>query len=195
MDRSRWIGIAALVAAVSCGPTSEEEPIRAELPESESTAEARVAPVQTATDAGWEVDFSSYGPVPLGIAFMEANQAAGGVLESPGSMEGCETVHVSEGRERVGLMVVDGRITRVDVYNPEITTAQGARIGDSEEQIRALYPESLEVRPHKYTDGSYLIVTPPGADRFRLVFETARGTVQTFRAGVLPEVEWVEGCA
>lgn len=45
--------------------------------------------------------------------------------------------------------------------------------------------------------GKYLIATPAAsADAgFRIVFETDGASVLKYRAGRLPEVEWVEGCA
>jgi hypothetical protein len=64
--------------------------------------------------------------------------------------------------------------------------------------VESLYTGRLRVLPHKYTDGHYLIVPlGTGPDSLsRLVFETdEKGRVSTFRAGLYPQVEWVEGCA
>jgi hypothetical protein len=40
-------------------------------------------------------------------------------------------------------------------------------------------------------------VTPSAAadKQFRIVFETARGRVTRYRAGLMPSVEYVEGCS
>ena len=93
------------------------------------------------------------------------------------------------------------RIARVDVYpGSRVTTLSGAKIGDTEEQIQSLYPGRIQVSPHNYTGyrgGHYLTFVPQDeADRnYRLVFETLKGRVTTFRSGRLPEVGFVEGCA
>ena len=62
-----------------------------------------------------------------------------------------------------------------------------------------LYPDSLEVQPHKYdARGHYLIVVPraPADSLYRLIFETdSLGRVRRYRAGLRPAVEYVEGCA
>jgi hypothetical protein len=48
----------------------------------------------------------------------------------------------------IAFMIVDGRIARVDVNNQSIAAEAGARIGDSEAQIKRLY-QWAEIAPHK----------------------------------------------
>ena len=149
---------------------------------------------QAGSRDAWVVDFHSYGPIPLGAELEEAVAAAGVVVQELETVEGCNMTAVTGGPENVSLMVVDGRLIRVDVSNTGVKTREGARIGDTEERIQQLYSGAVETQPHKYTDGHYLVVTPSdGSDR-RLIFETDDGIVQTYRAGVLPEVAWVERC-
>lgn len=143
----------------------------------------------------WVVDFQDYGPIPLGVDFEEAETASAGIVQEPEDLEGCSTTAIIGGPEGVLLMVVDGRLVRVDVRNEAVRTREGAGIGDTEERIQQLYSGAVEIQPHKYTDGHYLVVTPPDEADRRLIFETDGGVVTTYRAGVLPEVAWVEGCA
>lgn len=91
-------------------------------------------------------------------------------------------------------MVTSGQIARIDIQDDSIATDAGARVGDNEERIKALYPDRIEVQPHKYSTGHYLIVTPQAGES-RIIFETDGTTVTRYRAGKLPEVEWVEGCS
>ena len=97
------------------------------------------------------------------------------------------------------MMVIDGHIARVDIQQGAIKTADGAGIGDTEERIRSLYAGHIEVQPHKYIDGHYLIVRPGSAaapdSNYRIIFETDRRKVLRFRSGGMPEVRWVEGCS
>ena len=92
---------------------------------------------------------------------------------------------------------IDGRLARIEVKDGLVATGRGARVGDSEARIDSLYAGSLAIAPHKYTDGHYLVVTPPGggAKRHRLIFETDGQRVLEYRAGALPAVAWVEGCS
>ena len=192
-----FLGIPTLFLLSACGGSQGAEQARDEPGPPETNASA--APGQEAqeqpTDAGWVVDFSRYGPVPLGVSLAQALEAAPGLIEAGVGVQGCEMAGIPGGRDEVRLMIVDGRVTRVDVYDPAVQTERGAKIGDPEDRIRELYPEGVEILPHKYTDGHYLIVAPSNAGPYRLIFETDGRAVESFRAGVLPEVAWVEGCS
>jgi hypothetical protein len=90
------------------------------------------------------------------------------------------------------------RIVRIEVRgNSQIATSTGAKIGDPEARIKALYPGQIEVTPHTYSSkGHYLTVVPKETkDRAnRLIFETDGDRVTAFYSGKLPEVKRVEGC-
>ncbi len=124
----------------------------------------------------------------------EARQALEGNLTGAPSaqQEACYYLQPEDGPSGVLFMVSDGRIARVDVREGAIATAEGARVGDSEERIQTLYPGRVTVTPHKYVEGNYLTVADGD---HRLLFETEAGKVTRYRAGRLPEVEWVEGCS
>ena len=92
-------------------------------------------------------------------------------------------------------MVEKGTVSRVDITQGTVATTKGARIGDSEDRIKSLYPGQVKVMPHKYTDGHYLVVTPAGGGENRIVFETDGEKVLRYRSGREPAVEYVEGCS
>lgn len=141
------------------------------------------------TPTGW-------GPIRVGMTVPEARKALGGSLADPRNRE-CDHVHPRPAPSGVLLMIVQGRVARVEVNDTTVATAEGARVGDSEARIEALYPGRVQSVPHKYEDGHYLIVRRgAGADTvYRLVFETDGRRVTRFRGGRVPEVEWVEGCS
>jgi hypothetical protein len=191
------LGACEQAADREAGSGSDPESLPAEAsPGSDSLADVAVdsTPRPAPATPEWSVDFDRYGPIPLGVPLAEAVAAAPGVLEALRDPAECQLVGLAGRSEDVSLMVSDGHVTRVDVHDRAVTTRQGARIGDTEERIRELYGERVEVRPHKYTDGRYLIITPADVASHRLVFETDQGRVTAYRAGVLPQVEWVEGC-
>lgn len=97
----------------------------------------------------------------------------------------------------VRVMVDQGRVARVEIIEGSIRTAKGARIGDTEERIKRLYPNQVTVSPHKYTDGHYLTVVPAASadSAYRIIFETDGNKVLRYRAGTRPQVEYVEGCS
>ena len=145
--------------------------------------------------AKWRVSALGIGPVVAGMSFADAAPLLG---LSPSAAPGgtCAFVRPARGPAGVSLMVRGGEIARVQVDSGDVRTTADAGIGDGEARIDSLYRGQLQVGPHKYTGGHYMVVKPTGArdSRFRIVFETDGERVTRYRAGRLPEVEWVEGC-
>ena len=137
----------------------------------------------------------SYGPLRLGVPVAQVATVVGDTARPAG--ESCGYVAPATLPESVSVMIVGDSAVRVDVRSSKVRTAEGAAIGDSEQRIQELYRGRVRSEPHKYTDGKYLIVTPPAASdsAFRLVFETDGVRVVNYRAGRLPQVLWVEGCS
>jgi hypothetical protein len=139
------------------------------------------------------------GPIRVGMTVSQAEKAIGKRLTGDVPNKYCYYVKQQGEPRDLGFMVAEGRIARVDVWrDSKVTTAAGAKIGDTEARIKSLYPGQIKVSPHHYvTGGHYLTFIPK--DRFdqayRVVFETDGKRVTTFRSGKLPEVEFIEGCA
>lgn len=139
------------------------------------------------------------GTVQVGMTVSQASKAAGTKLVGDSSNKSCYYVKPKNQPKNVSFMVTEGRISRVDVrQNTQITTLKGAKIGDTEAQIKSLYPGQIKVTPHKYAQGGHYLTFIPksSADQnYRVVFETDGKRVTEFRSGKLPEVEFVEGCS
>jgi hypothetical protein len=131
------------------------------------------------------------------MTFAEADAALAGALLVPVGVDttGCDYLVWDKGPSGVHVMFDEHRIARVDVDTAGIATAAGARVGDDEARIKRLYSGQVTVTPHKYEDGHYLTVTPAADKRFRIIFETSGGRVTRYRAGMMPSVEYVEGCS
>jgi hypothetical protein len=147
----------------------------------------------------WTVTPFGIGPLRAGMTRAQAESAlgAGAFANTDTAWSGCEYVAVAGLPPGVAVMVEQGTIARIDVRSGSTATAAGARIGDSEQRILDLYHGRATVSPHKYTSGHYLTVTPASASDsvYRIVFETDGRTATEYRAGRLPPVEYVEGCA
>ncbi|MBD2243998.1 hypothetical protein [Nostoc sp. FACHB-888] len=139
------------------------------------------------------------GTVRVGMTVSQAAKAAGIKLVGDRPNNNCYYVKPQNEPKNVSFMVTKGRISRVDVrQNTQITTLKGAKIGHTEAQIKSLYPEQIQVTPHKYVQGGHYLTFIPKdrADQnYRVVFETDGKLVMQFRSGKLPEVEFVEGCS
>lgn len=155
------------------------------------------APVTAADDPRWTVTARGIGPLHAGMSLDEARTAAAGTLPDTSATESCMYIPLVGAPGSVHAMLVDGRLARIDVRDSAVATDRGARVGDAEARIAALYGSRVSVQPHKYTGGHYLIVSPAVAadSAYRLVFETDGKRVLAYRAGLLPAVEWAEGCS
>ncbi len=146
----------------------------------------------------WTVTTRGIGPISAGMTVAAAGVAAGSPLVMPETPEECYFARINGAPADLMLMVEKGKISRVDVTRAlTIATTTGAKIGDTEDRIKLLYPNQVTVQPHKYTDGHYLVVTPvDAADRnYRIVFETDGRNVLRYRSGLMPAVQYVEGCS
>lgn len=190
---------AFLVAAVigcAVDTTKNDRPVRAD---SALIARAKPAPSDTAqSPASWKFSLAGIGPLRAGMSLEEVQNLVSGLsAETSVASEECTYARSSSLPAGAVLMFVNGALARVDVLSGRLRTDAGGGIGDSEDQIKLLYGNSVATSPHKYTDGHYLTVSPATVtdSAFRLVFETDGSKVIRYRAGRLPEVEWVEGCA
>ncbi len=151
-----------------------------------------------ATPAEWQVTEQGLGPFHAGMTVAEVAAVVPGAFASPSGAAAseCEYARWSAAPAGVHVMLLSGTVGRVDVDSQTIATAAGAKVGDSEARIDSLYPGRVRRMPHKYTDGSYLVVLAgaPADTMDRIVFETDGGHVTTFRAGRFPPVEYVERC-
>ena len=138
------------------------------------------------------------GQIQIGMTLDDAVNM-GLLNERPDIKQACDFVFPAVGAGipfGVNVMVVKGKVARIDVDTGTVTTEDGAKIGDSEDKIKSIYGDELKVSPHKYIEGGhYLTVLGDSASAGKaMVFETDGKQVTMFRAGRIPEVEWVEGC-
>jgi len=138
------------------------------------------------------------GQIQIGMTLDDAVNM-GLLNENPNMNAQCDFVFPAVGAgipDGVSVMVVKGKIARIDVDTGSVTTEDGVKVGDSEDRVRSVYGDELTVEPHKYIDGGhYMTVMGDSASAGKaLVFETDGKHVTMFRAGRLPEVKWVEGC-
>jgi hypothetical protein len=120
------------------------------------------------------------------------------LIGSPSEAEARCAFYRLEGVEGVALMVTAGRIQRIDFHGAGIVTLGGVGVGSTKADVVRVEKGRIEVKPHEYTEGEYLVLTPSESSdaTFRIVFETnKRGFVESYRIGRLPEVLWVEGCS
>lgn len=164
---------------------------------SEKQEPAPSPPPVAQVPGSWTVTPGGVGPVRFGMTVASARAALRDSLASIPADGSCILVSPPGTPSGVTLMVENGQVVRVDVESEAIATDHGAQVGHSEVVVKERYGDSLVSTPHKYDEkGRYLTFVPPGPDgsRFRVIFETDGVRVKSYRAGILPAVEYVERC-
>lgn len=200
-----------LVMAVTLLSACQRDPAAAPATEPQTTATATPmaeapAPTPAADDTAApagpvsQASFLGYGDMMLGSTVDEARAAWGGELNGA-PMEGT-TCHYLWPKwitrpADFAFMMEDGRFVRYDVGTEKETAPGGGKVGMSVEELQKLYGGALKGAPHKYTQGGqYLSMDAGDVAPTRLVFEVdAAGKVTSWRVGLSPQVEYVEGCS
>jgi hypothetical protein len=166
----------------------------------DTAVKGRTGPNGAARDTVSDLALSEegLGQLQVGMTLTEAVNM-GLVNERPDMKSACDFVFPAVGAGipfGVNVMVVKGKIARIDVDTGTVTTEDGVKIGDTEDKVKSVYGDELQIQPHKYIEGGhYMTVKGDSASAGKaIVFETDGKRVTMFRAGRLPEVNWVEGC-
>ena len=181
-----------VLGLLACSPAARDRADTARV--ATDTARDSLAPADT-TPPQWIVRADGIGPLRVGVTLAEASRTLGETLRI--TQAGCDHVNPTTMPEGILLMVIDDTVARVEIDSAGIRTTEGAQVGDSESRVLELYGARARIEPHKYTypDGHYVVVTPPGDTLHRIIFETLKGRVTTYRAGRVPAVQLVEGCS
>ena len=139
------------------------------------------------------------GHLRVGMTVAQARNASGRrIVEDTEFAPGCHYAAVRS--LRVSLMLLHGRIARIDIdRGSHVHALGGIRRGDTEADVRAFFGAKVVETAHAYVPGgSYLTVgwrTGRYAKR-GIRFETnERGTVTTIYAGRHDPIRYIEGCA
>ena len=200
-----------LVMAVTLLSACQRDPAVAPATEPQTTATATPmaeapAPTPAADDTAApagpvsQASFLGYGDMKLGSTVEEARAAWGGELN--GAPMAGTTCHYLWPKwitrpADFAFMMEDGRFVRYDVGTDKETAPGGGKVGMSVVELQKLYGGALKGAPHKYTQGGqYLSMDAGDVAPTRLVFEVdAAGKVTSWRVGLSPQVEYVEGCS
>jgi len=114
--------------------------------------------------------------------------------------ESCGEGVVRGGPDGVAYMFVDHHLARIDIdvpdkgQSPDIKTEAGVGLGASMADVQRAYGPRLSIEPDPYDENEHYLVIK-GLRRGReIIFDTAMGRVDGFRAGLSKPVEYIEGC-
>ncbi len=180
MFKLKLAGMAVLVSLAAC----EQKPVPLE----------KVMPppvVKPAKPAELALSSGAIGPVTFGTTLSQVEISLGQAmrLDQTDNPE-CSFV-AFKALPKVRFMVEKGVITRADI-EPEIATASGLRIGDTEDVVKQKHG-NVKIEPHKYVQGGHTL-TVPGEGKSAMVMESDGTKITAIRAGLNPSVSYVEGC-
>jgi hypothetical protein len=140
--------------------------------------------------------FDGFGPVRVGMTLVEVNKVLHTSYTRPTDPDerACRYVEVPN-RPGIGLMILNGRVARVDVDDATTHTAEGLHKGDSEAHALRVYGKRLKVTPSVYSgrEGNFLTVHSTNG-KYGLRFETYGGQIFRYYAGTAEAIEYIEGC-
>jgi hypothetical protein len=191
-----------VAAAASCStdtrrPASDTPQSRPDSAATAGTATPKSPPASApSANTAWIVTPDGIGTIRVGMTVDELRGAVGDI---PGANVTADCSYVRPGSvpPGVSVMLARGRVARIDIDSAGVRSDAGVAVGDSAAKIADAYAARVRATPHKYVPGGqYLTVrsTSPTDSLRRMVFETENGRVTRFRAGRVPEVEWVERC-
>jgi hypothetical protein len=202
--RTLALVLAACAAIMVAGCDGSSPPA---VPAGSATTAAAASGATTATSASSAAApaagtlemarYDGYGDMRFGMDEAAFRTAWGGELEG---RPGAACFYLWPKWVRVpadfAFMFEDGRFVRYDVGTGKETAPGGGRVGMTASQIQELYAGHVEVQPHKYVVGGKVLRVTRAAGDGVLVFEVeADGKVSAWRAGVPPQVDYVEGCS
>ena len=156
-------------------------------------AAASMASPQKFADS--RLTYSGLGSLRIGMTLRDAERAGFKIVvdEQFSEISVCGLARVS-GYDNVQLLFEENRIARIEIYDRKFSTFSGAKVGDTENDIRQIYGARVKVEPHKYDPNGHYMVVSSSDKKYALVFETDGKTVTDLRAGRIPAVHYVEHC-
>jgi hypothetical protein len=144
----------------------------------------------------WTLSTQGYGPIRHGMTRADAERLMDTPLRTQDNSPldaGCDYLYPVKGHKGISFMVLNGRITRVNVTTKDVATRTGARVGDSVAKLHSLFGSSLEIETHKYdASGKYFYIWESSRKRGEK-FEVIGGRVKSIYAGD-DSIDLVEGC-
>jgi hypothetical protein len=144
----------------------------------------------------WVVREDGVGPVKIGMSLLQLSTVLHEKFSMPTAKDeqGCFYVDSSK-HPHILFMIIDGRLARIDVAEPGVSTPEGVQVGDTESHARKVYGSRLKVDPHAYTspEGHYLTARSKDV-RFGIRFETDHGKIKMFYTGRYDAIQYIEGC-
>ena len=137
------------------------------------------------------------GSIQIGMSKAQLERTLGSRLPETQDAEedACRQVDTASAWPGTSVMLIHGRVARIDVNERGIFTLSGAAVGDTQASVMKRYGRRLQVTPHEYgvEDSKYLTMYSSN-HRLGIRFETDGQKVTEYYVGTAEAVQYVEGC-
>jgi hypothetical protein len=146
--------------------------------------------------SGWCLGMGGLGPIRAGMTVEQVIRLADfSGLERKHPAGECWYLRYQGGQNNFDLMIIEDKVVRLELKGTtKLGTFAGARIGTTEDQLKAMYGARLDIQPHKYDEAGHTITLKSSAGDYGLRFETSHGKVTVIQAGPWEHLHYVEGC-
>jgi len=147
--------------------------------------------------SSWCLGMSGLGPIRAGMQVEQVMRLADfSGLERKSAAGECWYLNYRGGHSAFDLMIIGNTVVRLELKGEsKLHTFSGARIGTTEEQLKAMYGGRLDIQPHKYDENGHTITVKSSGGDYGLRFETSAGRVTAIQAGPWEHLNYVEGCS
>jgi hypothetical protein len=141
---------------------------------------------------------SGVGPIRIGMDEYQLEQALQTRLPETqdASEDSCRQVEAGPRWPGTSVMLLDGRVARIDVTTRGIPTLSGALVGDLVSRVPQIYGGRLRATAHDFGSGEGMeYLTMFSSDHhYGIRFETDGERVTEFYVGTSEAVQFIEGC-
>jgi hypothetical protein len=141
---------------------------------------------------------SGVGPIRVGMSERQLEDALQMRLPETqdASEDSCRQVEAGPRWPGTSVMLLDGRVARIDISKRGIPTLSGALVGDMVSRVYDIYGNRLRATHHDFGAGEGMeYLTMFSHDRhYGIRFETDGERVTEFYVGTSEAVQFIEGC-
>jgi hypothetical protein len=158
---------------------------------------AGISLAATVQAAEWRATMSGIGPIRVGMGEAALARALGTRLPETQDAEEDECRQVEAGPNWPGtsVMLVNGRVARIDVSERGLFTLSGAAVGDTQASVLKRYSGRIMVSTHaEGVDDSKFLTMFSSDRRLGIRFETDGERVTSYYVGDARAVQFPDGC-
>ena len=145
----------------------------------------------------WRATMGGLGPIRIGMSVAALERALGTRLPETQdeSEDACRQVEAGPDWPGTSVMLVDGRVARIDVSKRGFFTLSGAAVGDTEASVRKRYGRRIWAQTHiDGVDDSKVLTMFSSDRRLGIRFETDGERITSYYFGNARAVQFPDGC-